>query len=241
MAQIERLARAKKVEWKVCNDEYTATDEELQDLRTFLIKMKDPSSVLSAPKAIEPRDAGGSLGKSSLPNSMTIEEKLQELDRRYRNALLLPEEYQRQRAELLEQQRNPDIQKLQRGESLTRSTETAPPQAASVVSVTTIELGNQIGADKRVTRPMTSFAPKDTLYATVVTTGSAPSTTLTAKWTYQDGQLVNENTQTIAPTGPAATEFHIAKPDGWPAGIYKVEVFLNGRSTGTKEFEVKRY
>lgn len=114
-----------------------------------------------------------------------------------------------------------------------------PPPAAPVVAVTTLELGNQIGADKRVTQPGTSFAPKDTIYVTVLTTGSAPSATLTAKWTYQDGQVVNESTQTIAPTGPAATEFHIAKPDGWPAGTYKVEVSLNGRSTGTKEFEVK--
>jgi hypothetical protein len=114
-----------------------------------------------------------------------------------------------------------------------------PPPAAPAVTVTTIELGNQIGADKRVTQQMTSFAPKDTIYATVVTNGSAPSATLTAKWTYQDGQVVNESTQTIAPTGPAATEFQISKPDGWPAGTYKVEVSLNGRSTGTKEFEVK--
>ena len=114
-----------------------------------------------------------------------------------------------------------------------------PPPAASVVTVTTVELGNQIGADKRVTQPMTSFAPKDTIYATVVTNGSAPSATLRAKWTYQDGQVVEESTQNIAPTGPGATEFHIAKPDGWPAGTYKVEVSLNGRSTGTKEFEVK--
>lgn len=114
-----------------------------------------------------------------------------------------------------------------------------PPPAAPVVTVTTVELGNQIGADKRVTHQGTSFAPKDTIYATVVTNGSAPSATLTAKWTYQDGQVVNESTQTIAPTGPAATEFHISKPDGWPTGTYKVEVSLNGRSTGTKEFEVK--
>ena len=114
-----------------------------------------------------------------------------------------------------------------------------PPPAASVVTVTTVELGNQIGADKRVTQQRTSFAPTDTIYATVVTNGSAPSATLTAKWTYQDGQVVNDSTQTIAPTGPAATEFHISKPDGWPAGTYKVEVSLNGRSTGTKEFEVK--
>jgi hypothetical protein len=115
----------------------------------------------------------------------------------------------------------------------------APPPAAPVVTVTTVELGNQIGADKRVTQQVTSFAPKDTIYATVVTNGSAPSATLTAKWTYQDGQVVNESTQTIAPNGPAATEFHISKPDGWPAGTYKVEVSLNGRSAGTKEFEVK--
>ena len=62
-----------------------------------------------------------------------------------------------------------------------------PPPAASAVTVTTVELGNQIGADKRVTQQITSFAPKDTIYATVVTNGSAPSATLTAKWTYQDG------------------------------------------------------
>jgi hypothetical protein len=114
-----------------------------------------------------------------------------------------------------------------------------PPPAAPAVTVTALELGNQIGADKRVTQQVTSFTPKDTIYLTVVTNGSTPSATLTAKWTYQDGQVVNESTQTIAPTGPAATEFHISKPDGWPAGTYKVEVSLNGRSSGIKEFEVK--
>lgn len=114
-----------------------------------------------------------------------------------------------------------------------------PPPAAAAVTVTTLELGKQIGADKRVTQPVTSFSPTDTIYVTVLTTGSAPSATLTAKWTYQDGQVVSESSQTIAPNGPAATEFHIVKPDGWPAGTYKVEVSLNGRSTGTKEFEVK--
>jgi len=107
------------------------------------------------------------------------------------------------------------------------------------VTVTAIELGNQISADKRVTQQLTAFASHDTLYVSVLTNGASPSATLTAKWTYKDGQLVNESTQTIAPTGPAATEFHISKPDGWPVGTYKVEVSLNGRSTATKEFEVK--
>ena len=116
---------------------------------------------------------------------------------------------------------------------------TASAPAAPALTVTAIELGNQISADKRVTQQVTAFAPTDTIYVSVLTNGSAPSATLTAKWTYQDGQVVNESTQTIAPTGPAATEFHIAKPDGWPAGAYKVEISLNGRSTQMKEFEVK--
>jgi hypothetical protein len=115
----------------------------------------------------------------------------------------------------------------------------APAPAAPAFTVTAMELGNQIGADKRITQQITAFAPTDTIYLSVVTSGSTPSATLTAKWIYQDGQVVNESTQTITPTGPAATEFHISKPDGWPAGTYKVEVSLNGRSTGTKEFEVR--
>ena len=114
---------------------------------------------------------------------------------------------------------------------------TAP--AVSAVKVTTIELGNQLGANKRVAEPKTSFAPSDTIYMSVVTEGSAQQATLRARWIYQDGQLVNESTQTIAPTGSAATEFHIAKSSGWPAGTYKVEVSLNGNAAGTKEFEVK--
>jgi uncharacterized protein YfaS (alpha-2-macroglobulin family) len=66
----------------------------------------------------------------------------------------------------------------------------------------------------------------------------APTATLKARWTYQDGQVVNESTQTIAATGDARTEFHISKPDGWPAGKYKLEVLVNGSSAATKDFEV---
>jgi hypothetical protein len=83
------------------------------------------------------------------------------------------------------------------------------------------------------------FAASDTIYAVIATEGAAPSVTLAAKWTYEDGQTVNESTQTIAPTGPAATEFHIAKPDGWPTGKYKVEISANGAPAGSQEFEVR--
>ena len=72
-----------------------------------------------------------------------------------------------------------------------------------------------------------------------MTSGAAPTATIRTRWTYQDGQVVDESEQVIAPTGDAATEFHIQKPDGWPTGKYKLEVFLNGTAVQTKDFEVK--
>ena len=115
----------------------------------------------------------------------------------------------------------------------------AAPAAPAAFRVDTLSLGSQIGADKRVTAPATAFAPMDTIYASVATEGAAPSVALTARWTYEDGQLVSEATETIAPTGPAVTEFHVAKPDGGPAGRYKVEIIADGRTAASREFEVR--
>ncbi len=114
----------------------------------------------------------------------------------------------------------------------------AAPEPASV-AVSSIDLGTEVGPDQRVTAPTTEFTPKDTIYAAVSTTGTAANAVLDAKWTYQDGQTVNESSQTIAPNGPAVTTFHISKPDGWPAGNYKVEISLDGSSVASKDFSVK--
>ena len=123
------------------------------------------------------------------------------------------------------------------GSADTAATAPAAPEAFAVAEVT---LGKAIGADKKVASPTTTFGPKDTIYASVATTGSAPSKTLTAKWTFQDGQTVKEGSETIAPTGPAVTEFHIDKKSGWPVGKYKVEVAVDGTPATTKDFEVKK-
>jgi hypothetical protein len=120
---------------------------------------------------------------------------------------------------------------------------TAPPSAgtpaAAAVQVTEVEVGNALGPDKRVRTPMTTFSPKDVIMASVVTQGSAPSIELSARWTYQDGQVVNETKRSIAPAGTVATEFSIQKPDGWPVGAYKVEISLDGRPVQSKAFQVQ--
>jgi hypothetical protein len=108
------------------------------------------------------------------------------------------------------------------------------------VRVSQVDLGRSLTADKTINDRTDSFKPTDTIYASILTEGAAPTATLNARWTYQDGQAVKESTQTIAPTGDARTEFHISKPDGWPTGKYKLEVSLNGSSAATKDFEVQR-
>jgi hypothetical protein len=112
-------------------------------------------------------------------------------------------------------------------------------QAPADVAVSHIEIGRHVDADKPVTDVTREFKPGDTVYASVLTNGAAQNAEMMVRWTYQDGQIVDETTQTISPTGNAATEFHIAKPEGLATGKYKVEVFVNGKSAGTEEFEIK--
>ena len=111
----------------------------------------------------------------------------------------------------------------------------APAPAPAPFRVSGVDVGNAIGADKRVTAPSATLAAGDTIYASVASTGAASSVKLTARWTYGDeGQVVSEENQTIAPTGPAYSEFHISKPDGWPAGTYKVEILADGAPVASK-------
>ena len=115
----------------------------------------------------------------------------------------------------------------------------SPPPAAGV-AVVTITLGKAVGADKKVAQSSDRFGKKDTIYAAVDTSG-AGTATLKARWTYRKGGeeiVVKEDSQTIVPTGPATSEFHISKPDGWPAGDYQVEIFVDDKSAGSKTFSV---
>ena len=108
------------------------------------------------------------------------------------------------------------------------------------VKVTDVVLGRAIGGDKAITDRTDTFRPNDTIYASVATEGSAANTKLRARWTYEDGQVVDEATHAIAPNSRERTEFHIAKPNGWPVGKYQVEVFVDDRLAETKKFEVKQ-
>lgn len=106
--------------------------------------------------------------------------------------------------------------------------------------VSDIQVGKGVGSDKKIGNQTTSFGVRDTMYVSVITDGAAKDAKLTAKWTFNGKQVVNESSQTISPTGgTTATEFHVDKKSAWPKGKYTVEVMLNGASAGTKDLEVK--
>ena len=117
----------------------------------------------------------------------------------------------------------------------------APPPPAMV---TTIETGKHIDANKRIVDTASTFAPRDTIYVSVVTSNAMASTMLKTVVTFQSGQVVDSSSQAVAAPlttgGTSVTEFHLVKPGGWPTGDYTVEVWLDGQSAGTRTLTVKR-
>lgn len=117
------------------------------------------------------------------------------------------------------------------------------PAQPTTLSVGAVTLGKAIGADRQVTASDSVFGARDTIYATVATTGAPATATLTAVWSFVRGtqtRRVDSTSQTIAPTGPAVTEFHVSKPSGWPAGSYRVEIWADGKSVATRTFTVRK-
>jgi len=117
-----------------------------------------------------------------------------------------------------------------------------PPATSTqpaAVQVADVKVGNKVDANKQISNTTDTFTPRDTIFASVHTTGTGQNTQVVARWTFQDGQIVNERTESISPTGDAYTEFHIEKAGGWPAGKYTLHVLLNGQEVQTKDVTVK--
>ena len=118
-----------------------------------------------------------------------------------------------------------------------------PPAATPTVTVTSVDLGTAVDAGNRVTTPATTFATTDTIHASVATTSSDPATPqrgrLTARWTYEGNQLVDETSRDFDFTGTGTTAFQVSKPDGWPTGNYRVEILQDGRVVQTRDFEIR--
>lgn len=125
------------------------------------------------------------------------------------------------------------------GASSSQPVATAPVNGGTL-RVSSIELGKGLGSDMTLRDQTDDFGVRDTIYAVVRADGAATGAKLDAKWTYQSGQTVDQQSQPISPAGGETRhEFHLQKASAWPKGDYKVEIMLDGASAGTKEFSIK--
>jgi hypothetical protein len=115
---------------------------------------------------------------------------------------------------------------------------TPPPPESPPFAVTTLNLGKAIFVDQNVTAVQDSFGRKDTVFLSVVSDGIAQAVALRARWYGPNGTVLQEGTQNIASVGPKATAFHLDNHSGLAVGKYSVDVFVNDRPAGTKQFEV---
>jgi len=120
-------------------------------------------------------------------------------------------------------------------------TGTAPPmdQATGAVNVSSVTVGKTAAADKSVANTAL-FAPRDDIIVSVRTDGSANNANVGAKLTFQDGQVAGEQSAALTTSGMETTNITFKNANGWPAGKYRAEVMVDGRTAGTpQEFEVR--
>jgi len=101
--------------------------------------------------------------------------------------------------------------------------------------ITAASIGRAVDANNMIVSPSASFGAADTIHASVSTDGAGGL--LTATWSYEDGQTVDVQDKEVA-AGPQTTDFSVRKPDGWPAGAYRLQVAINGKPVRAIGFSV---
>ena len=122
-----------------------------------------------------------------------------------------------------------------------RHTGMADTAAAKPVElkVSNVMIGKRIGSGNHITEPTFQFAPADTVYLSIGTTGSTGADHLTAAWRSQTGEVVQQSSEPIPAAGQNAA-FQLSQAKGLKVGTYKVVVFLGNDSADTKVFVVKK-
>lgn len=109
-----------------------------------------------------------------------------------------------------------------------------PAMESASVRVASVTVGSNAAADKSVAAQST-LGTRDKIIVSVRTEGSANSAEVGARLTYQDGQVVDEETVTLNTSGAETTNIEFSNTDAWPAGTYTVQVMVDGQPAGMQQ------
>ena len=106
------------------------------------------------------------------------------------------------------------------------------------LEVQTLQLGRALNADNSVSDPTTTFQPNETVYVSALNPARGEGT-IRVRW-YHGTQLLSEREKRVSFKGAGATEFNLQTAAGFPPGEYSVEVDVDGRSVGKRNFTVAK-
>lgn len=116
---------------------------------------------------------------------------------------------------------------------------TASPGAA----VKSIELGTVADQGTRqITMPGSTFAPGDTIYASVTTAGpgvDGDEVKMDADWIGPAGQVVLHSSHKGVAGASRSDLLSATEPGGFAPGNYRLDIKLNDATAATKEFAVQ--
>jgi hypothetical protein len=125
-------------------------------------------------------------------------------------------------------------------DSAARADSARAAETSKTLKVTNVMIGKRIGEGDRVTEPTFLFEPADTVYVSIGTVGSPESAKFEARWTNQRGERVDTVVKSIQPKGREHTALASFRPKGWAPGPYRITIYVDGDSTDTKTFQVRK-
>jgi hypothetical protein len=108
------------------------------------------------------------------------------------------------------------------------------------VRVVGVDFGQQVDSSNRLTDESDTFAPSDTIYASVRTKGSSPKTVLGVRWKNATGDEINMNNIVIRPSGDTSTLFALHHLVDLDTGQYSLDMRVNGKVVKTASFTVSK-
>jgi hypothetical protein len=110
-------------------------------------------------------------------------------------------------------------------------------EAEAPISVTEIDVGRSVKADRTIDDATSSFEAQDVIYVSIGTKGEGPGT-LRARWVFGENEEIAAEERAVAAEGPTHTQFQLSRPGGLAKGEYRVEISLNGVAQGHERFTV---
>lgn len=107
------------------------------------------------------------------------------------------------------------------------------------LSVLDIDIGRRAGASNEVDEEVDTFAPMDTIYASVNTSGTVREGAITSQWVFPDGSTLEAQAQPVTTDRDANLLFFLTKPEGLAVGKYTFRVLVDGKEVRTSELTVK--